>query len=161
MPSFCCSPCLCGFLLLCAYLRVSFLDSSTSAAGDTRTERQVNQPSLNSAPTPPPSVTRVSRQWVPCYCLTYFHPLIVVFVYMSWSSWASSRKLHSLLPVKQIVSNSSRIINFLNSNPLTWWVGQKGRISLEQSGLLIKMPGDKWNSLYLYFFLFFFSSFLL
>lgn len=62
------------WIYLSVCLSVSLLRCSTSAAGDTRIEQQVNQPSLSSAPTLPPSVTRVSRQWVLCCCLIYFHP---------------------------------------------------------------------------------------
>lgn len=62
------------FMLSAVYLPVSLLHSSTSAAGGTRIEQQVNQPSLSSALTLPPSVTRVSKQWVLCCCLIYFHP---------------------------------------------------------------------------------------
>lgn len=51
---------------------------STSAAGDTRTERQVNPPSPSSVPTLPPNVTRLSRQWV-LFCLIYF---LLSYVYM-------------------------------------------------------------------------------
>lgn len=76
--------------------------------------------------------------------------LIGVFVYMSWFSRASSRKLHSLLPMRQIDSDMGwRILClycFLSYDVCKR--DKKADYVRKESRFMIRLFGSNWDSLY-------------
>lgn len=98
-----------------SYVYLSIFCSSTSAAEDTRIEQQVNRPNQSSAPTLPPSGSKVCRQWVLFGFSAVILAFIIVVAYTSIFSGASSRNLNFLLPVNQDVRDKNWNVNRFTS----------------------------------------------